>query len=161
MKPASKGTPRALLLLLPLACAAACPPPATAGDPAAAAPAPAIVAAPTVTPTAPPSAPAGGMIVARDPETGALTVPSPEQRRELLPEEFGAALLTSQPLFETAAPGGGYMIRLDGLLMDYVVVTRGPDGKPVLTCVHDANAAAALAAGGAAAPAVSPEPEEE
>jgi hypothetical protein len=58
-------------------------------------------------------------------------------------------------------PGGGIMIRLDGLLMDYVLATRDANGKLSVTCVHEANAAACLVADGAATPAVSPEPEEE
>ncbi len=143
-----------LPLLLPLAGAAADPLPPTAGGTT-----PATAPAPAVSPSASPAG--GGLIIARDPETGALTLPTPEQRRELLPDEFGAALRTDQPLFEEAAPGGGYMIRLDGLLMDYVVAARDASGKLGLACVHEADAAARLVTDGAPAPAVSPEPEEE
>ena len=160
MKFASNRLPWGLLMLLPLTGVLVSPLPTTAGEstPApATAPPPAVVSA-----LVPPPSPAGGgMIVARDPETGALTVPTLEQRRELLPEEFGAALLADQPLFEEAVPGGGTMIRLDGLLMDYVLATRDANGKLSVTCVHEADAATRLVADGAANPAVSPEPEEE
>jgi hypothetical protein len=145
------------LLLLPLAGVLVSPLPTTAGEPPAAAPSPTVV--PGLIPA--PSPADGGLIVTRDPETGALTAPTPEQRRELLPEEFGAALRSDQPLFEESMPGGGIMIRLDGLLMDYVLATRDANGKLSVTCVHEANAAACLVADGAATPAVSPEPEEE
>ncbi len=133
------------------------PLPATAGEPPETAPAPVVVPASI---PAPPSA-GGGMIVARDPETGALTVPTLAQRHELMLEEFGAALLSDQPLFEEEMPGGGIMIRLDGLLMDYLLATRDAHGKLNLTCVHEADAAARIVADGAAAPALSPEPEEQ
>jgi hypothetical protein len=149
-----------LLLLLPLTSFLVSPLPATAGEPV---PAPATAPSAAVVPVliSAPSPAGGGMIVARDPETGALTVPTPEQRRELLPEEFGAVLRSDQPLFEEAVPGGGTMIRLDGRLMDYVLATRDANGKLSVTCVHEADAAVRLVEGGAAAPAVSPEPEEE
>ncbi|MHB8078057.1 MAG: post-PEP-CTERM-1 domain-containing protein [Candidatus Krumholzibacteriia bacterium] len=143
-----------LFLLLPLAGLTAGPLAARADEPAAAA-----APSPTVAPAPPPAA--GGMIVARDPETGALTLPTPEQRRELLPEQFGAALQSVQPLFEEAAPGGGYMIRLDGLLMDYALVTRDANGTLHLSCVHDPAAANRPAPAGAGVPAVSPAPEVE
>lgn len=146
-----------LLLLLPLTGVLVSPLPTTAGEPPATAPSPAVV--PVL--TSAPSPADGGMIVTRDPETGALTVPTPEQRHELLPEEFGAALLSDQPLFEEEMPGGGIMIRLDGLLMDYVLVTRDANGKLSVTCVHEADAAARLVADGSAAPAASPEPGEQ
>lgn len=146
-----------LMLLLPLTGVLASPLPAAAGEPPATAPAPAVVPAPIPAP----SPAGGGMIVVRDPETGALTLPTPEQRRELLPDEFGAALRTDQSLFEEAAPGGGYMIRLDGLLMDYAVAARDASGKLGLACLHEADAAARLVTDGAPAPTVSPEPEEE
>jgi hypothetical protein len=146
-----------LLSLLPLTSILVSPLPTTAGEPPATVPSPAVV--PALIPA--PSPAGGGMIVARDPETGALTLPTPEQRRELLPEEFGAALRSDQPLFEEAVPGGGTMIRLDGRLMDYVLATRDANGKLSITCVHEADAANRLVADGAAAPAFSPEPEEE
>jgi len=160
MKSASNRLPWGLLLLLPLTGVLVSPLPTTAGEPT---PAPATAPSPAVVPVliSAPSPAGGGMIVARDPETGALTVPTPEQRYELLPEEFGAALLSDQPLFEETMPGGGIMIRLDGLLMDYVLATRDANGKLSVTCVHEADAAARLVVDGAAAPAVSPEPEEE
>lgn len=147
-------------MLLPLTGVLFSPLPTTAGEPA---PAPATAPSPVVVPALSPApfSAGGGMIVARDPETGALTVPTPEQRRELLPEEFGAALRSDQPLFEEAVPGGGIMIRLDGRLMDYVLATRDANGKLSFSCVHEADAAAHIVADGAAAPAVSPEPEEE
>lgn len=160
MRTSGKRPLRGLFVLLPLASLLAGPLPAMAGEPAAApaaTPAPAVVPAPS--PVQAPTPADGGMVVARDPETGALTLPTPEQRRALLPDQFGAALPSVQPLFEEAAPGGGYMIRLDGLLMDYAFATRDPDGALHLSCVHDADAATRAGAGGAAAPMAAPEPE--
>lgn len=143
-----------LLLLLPLVGLPTGPLPALADGPA-----PAAASSPVVVPA---PAPAGsGMIVARDPETGALTLPTAEQRRELLTEELGAALRSDQPLFEEPAPGGGVMIRLDDRLMDYLLAIRDASGKLSIACVHEADAAAGLVPGGAAAPVASPEPEEE
>jgi hypothetical protein len=164
MKSAGNRLPWGLLLLLPLTGVLVSPLPTNAGEPApapATAPSPTVVPAPASTLIPAPSPAGGGMIVARDPETGALTVPTLEQRRELLPEEFGAALRSDQPLFEEAVPGGGTMIRLDGRLMDYVLAIRDADGKLRVSCVHEADAAARLVADGAATPAVSPAPEEE
>ena len=157
MKSASNRLLWGLLPLLLLTGVLVSPLPATAGEPPATAPSPAVV--PALIPA--PSSAGGGMIVARDPETGALTVPTPEQRHELMIEEYGAALLSDQPLYEEEMPGGGIMIRLDGLIMDFVLATRDAHGKLNVTCVHEADAAARLVANGAAAPAVSPEPEEQ
>lgn len=156
-KTASNRLLWSLLWLLPLTGVLVSPLPTTAGEPPVTAPSPAVV--PVLIPV--PSPADGGMIVTRDPETGALTVPTAQQRRELLPAEFGAALLSDQPLFEETMPGGGIMIRLDGLLMDYVLATRDANGKLSVACVHEANTASRLVADGTAAPAVSPEPEEE
>ncbi len=135
-----------------------------AGEPAATTTAaPAIAAAPaTTTPAAPAT---GGMIVARDPQTGELGLPSVEQRRELLANEKGAVAPANLPLFEVSVPGLGFKIELNGLLMDYAVATRGPDGRPHLSCLQRADDAARMVAAGgqpaASAPVSQPSPQPE
>ena len=103
---------------------------------------------------------AAGMIVARDPVTGEIGLPSPEQARALLAGEFGAALNTGQALFEEPVAGGGWKVNVDGLLMDYAVTTLGPDGRPRLACAHDAAELARILAAGAL-PAATPQPQPE
>jgi hypothetical protein len=103
---------------------------------------------------------AAGMMVARDPITGEIGLPSPEQARALLAGEFGAALNTGQALFEEPVAGGGWKVNVDGLLMDYAVTTLGPDGKPRLACAHDAAELARFLAAGAL-PAATPQPRPE
>jgi hypothetical protein len=108
--------------------------------------------------SAPLPAPAqGGMVVGRDPETGEIGLPSPEQRQELAAKEMGAAALAGKALFEVALPGVGFRIDLQGLLQDYAVATVGPDGKPRLSCLHEAADVQRFIAAGARPSSSAPE----
>jgi hypothetical protein len=120
---------------------------------------PAKCAAPAAETASPPNAPAqGGMVVGRNPETGELGLPTPEQRRELLAAEMGAAALAGKALFEVALPGAGFRIDLQGLLQDYAVATVGADGKPRFSCLHGADELQRFTAASAQPPASAPEP---
>jgi hypothetical protein len=62
----------------------------------------------------------------RDPATGAFTAPPPAA-----PAPGGVAPLRAAPvtpLTETAAPGGGTMMRLNGAFLNDFTATRGKNG---------------------------------
>jgi hypothetical protein len=102
--------------------------------------------APTVTAPAPspaesprvePVAPAGtaGMTVYKDPDTGRLMPVPPAELRELLSEDVEQATSMSlEGLSQTAAPGGGVMINLQGRFQSVMQVTVGADGKVTGHC---------------------------
>jgi hypothetical protein len=81
-----------------------------------------------------------GLRVARDPETGELGTPTPEQLKEL---GVAPAALdhSAEGLEEVHHPDGSVSIDLQGRFMEYSVARVGPDGKPHLDCVHGAKAA--------------------
>ena len=84
--------------------------------------------------SAPGSTGAAGMVVAIDPETGALTAPTPEQLRELGAAEVSK---TSRSTIETyQRPDGTVIGILDESFQHYSVVQVGADGKPRSVCVH-------------------------
>jgi hypothetical protein len=88
------------------------------------------------TPATPPPA-AAGMVVAIDPETGQLGMPTSEQLLELSPLEMNAASRSSEGLHEIALPGGGFAIDLQGRFQEFVIVETGPDGRLRQRCVDD------------------------
>ena len=89
-----------------------------------------------------------GMVVVRDPQTGKMRAPTPQELRALRAKAPPpAASLTGTP----AAPknltrrDGARGVRLGEKTMVYDVVTRGADGKLSSQCVQgDAGAADAL-----------------
>lgn len=96
---------------------------------------------PATVPTAPPSGSAG-MVVAIDPETGALGMPSAEQLSELKLSDD-----------ETSSRGGGVLVHhangmvsldLQGRNQDYAVVKKAKDGTNVIGCVERPEDAAYL-----------------
>ncbi len=78
-----------------------------------------------------------GMVVAVDPETGALVLPTPEQRLRLTPAERTGLLRTSSGLAEQRLPDGSVMVDLQGRFREFTVVQAGPSGVLRLGCVHD------------------------
>lgn len=75
------------------------------------------------------------MVVARDPETGAFTVPTAEQRRRL----FGSTPETSRDgagIVELQGPNGAVGLDLRGRFQDYATVTIGKHGAKTFGCVQ-------------------------
>lgn len=76
----------------------------------------------------------GGMVIARDPETGAYGPPTAEQLRALARSAPEAARLDE--LIEVHLPGGGVGIHVGNRFQDYSVVRVGSDGRKWYGCVH-------------------------
>jgi hypothetical protein len=118
-------------------------PQAAASEPAAGAPQPAQEPAAAETPEGEAQVP--GMIVAIDPETGAIRQPTAEERRALVEEfvrRFGRVpgARSVQPQQQPLA-GGGTMAALDPGLHDFAVARIDADGNLVTDCVHGSEAA--------------------
>jgi hypothetical protein len=83
-----------------------------------------------------------GMVVVRDPQTGKMRAPTPEELRELrakAPPPAGmAGAQQNKPLSRSDGARG---VRLGEKTMVYEVVTRGEDGKLSSRCVQGAAAA--------------------
>jgi hypothetical protein len=117
---------------VPMAQLAAAPAlPSAPSAPATPAAAPALPAARTAPPTQ------AGMVVAIDPETGQLGMPSPEQLAELGMTSPFLLNESADGLVETQHPDGSVSIDLEGRFQDYAVARLGRDGKPVFGCVHN------------------------
>ena len=84
--------------------------------------------------SAPGSAGAAGMVVAIDPETGALTAPTPEQLRELGAAEVAKPGRSNIETYQR--PDGTVIGVLDESFQHYSVVQVGADGKLHSVCVH-------------------------
>jgi hypothetical protein len=82
-----------------------------------------------------PVAGGAGMVVAVDPETGALRMPTAEEMQTLQSMNRDDALnLSNQGLSAEPLTGGGIKIDLQGRFQDYSVVRVGPDGKFIFGC---------------------------
>jgi len=79
---------------------------------------------------------AKGLVVSIDPVDGARGMPAPGELGPLAPVQDGAPVAT----FRRA--DGSVRAMLDDRFADFAVVTFGPDGKPVWTCVHGTKGAA-------------------
>ncbi len=128
--------------------AAATPDPATA-------PAPAVIASPVVaTPLA--VAPAArtiaadpapgvvpgsaGMIIAIDPETGSVGMPTDAQLEEFKLHEGAAASRTADGLVPVIHANGTVSVELDESFQEYAIVRRSVDGKVTFGCIdHPAD----------------------
>jgi hypothetical protein len=84
-----------------------------------------------------------GMVVVRDPQTGKMRAPTPDELKVLRNNTPAAAALSSVP--RAASLGtrhdGARGVRLGDRTMVYDVVTRGADGKLSRQCVEGADAA--------------------
>ena len=97
-----------------------------------------------VTPPAvkPPAASFGssGMIIARDPETGALVPPSAAQVLRLTAAERNGLLRGSEGLTQVRLADGTVMVDLQGRFMEYSVLRLDLQGRPHFGCVDDERA---------------------
>ena len=76
-----------------------------------------------------------GMMIAVDPETGALRMPTAEEMQTLQQMNQDGALNTSTVgLVSEPLPGGGIKMDLQGRFQDYSVVRVGADGKFIFGC---------------------------
>lgn len=99
-----------------------------------------------------------GMLIGRDPETGAIGPPSAEQRRILLSE--GAARDRSGSDLEVIRlPDGTRLVHLDDRFMEYSVARRDPGGRIRMGCVAGPEAARRFI--GKTPPVPAPRPVEE
>lgn len=134
-----------------------------AGTPSAASAAPARPAAPespAATASADPYA-AAGMIVGKDPVTGRIGKPTPEQRAEIersAPLASPALDRSGEGLTVVHRPDGSKMVDLQGRFQEYTVVRIGPDGRKSQVCVQGPEVEAALAGSPAAETEVAPAP---
>jgi hypothetical protein len=83
-----------------------------------------------------------GMVVVRDPQTGKMRAPTPEELRALRAKAPSAAI-TSAPreLKSLTRRDGARGVRLGEKTLVYEVVTRGEDGKLSSQCVQGEDAA--------------------
>jgi len=89
------------------------------------------------------AAPAPGMIIAIDPETGMPMKPSEAQLRALTMdlESTDALAPTEAPMLMESLPGGGVAVTLNGHFQMYSIARIGADGRIVTDCAHDAATA--------------------
>jgi hypothetical protein len=80
---------------------------------------------------------AAGMVVAIDPETGALVPPTAEQVRILTAAERTGLMRTSEGLAEVRLPDGAVMVDLQGRFMEYSLVQLDRAGCPHFFGVND------------------------
>jgi hypothetical protein len=97
-------------------------------------------------PVAVPSTPvsASGMVVAVDPETGALVPPTAAQVRALMAMERTGLMRTSEGLTEVRLPNGAVVVDLQGRFMEFTVVRRDLQGRLHFLGVNEAPAALRL-----------------
>ncbi len=109
---------------------------------------------------------AAGMIVAIEPETGALVRPTPEQVLQLLPgqtsrltpAERTGLMRTSEGLTETQLKDGSVMVDLQGRFQEFEIVRLDAQGRPHYSSTNDAATARRLL--DPATPAPTPNAEE-
>jgi hypothetical protein len=75
-----------------------------------------------------------GMVVAIDPETGALRMPTAEEMQALYATPGDDLNQSSAGLQQVPLAGRGYKVDLQGRFLDYSVVRVGADGKLVYGC---------------------------
>jgi hypothetical protein len=100
-------------------------------------PAPAVTLAPAA---------AAGMIIVRDPETGALVAPTAEQAWTLSAAERTGLSRSTEGLSEVRFPDGRVKVDLQGRFMEYSVVQLDRAGCPHFLCVNDEAVLRALLA---------------
>ena len=99
------------------------------------------------------------MVVAIDPETGRLGVPSVEQIGQLSAAEKTGLLRTPAGLTSVRRADGSVMVNLQGRFMEYSVVRLDASGRPRLGCVDEAAALSHWLVGCEDVPAPTPVPE--
>lgn len=132
---APKGGPAAAAPAQPAVLAAAqTPQPAPARGTSRPAPKPRRAAIPPAT-AVPPAA--AGMVVAIDPETGEITMPTPEQMQTLTRQETTGLLRTTAGLQQVRLPDGTVMLDLQGRFLEFAVVQLDAQGRPHFRCLDD------------------------
>jgi hypothetical protein len=96
---------------------------------------------------------ASGWVVAIDPTTGQLVMPTPEQMLQLSPPEQVGLLRTADDLPEVRFPDGTVMLDLQGRFMEYSVAQFDASSRPRVGCVDDLASLLLWLTGGAPAPA--------
>jgi hypothetical protein len=114
--------------------------------------APAVAVAPAV------PAGAAGMVIVRDPDTGALVAPTAEQAQTLTAAERTGLSRSTEGLSEVRYADGHAKVDLQGRFMEYSVVQLDRAGCPHFLCVNDEAVLRALLA--RLAPASTPALEE-
>jgi hypothetical protein len=78
-----------------------------------------------------------GMVVVRDPQTGKMRAPTPDELKELRAKApASAGLAAPRTPSAVSRNDGSRGVRLGDRTMVYDLVTRGPDGKLTSECVH-------------------------
>jgi hypothetical protein len=77
-----------------------------------------------------------GMVVVRDPLTGKMRAPTPDELRDLRANTPSSATLAPRVPATVSRRDGSRGVRLGENNMVYDVVTRGPDGKLTRACVQ-------------------------
>ena len=77
-----------------------------------------------------------GMVVVRDPLTGKMRAPTPDELRDLRAKAPPSASLAPRMPTTVSRRDGSRGVRLGDNSMVYDVVTRGPDGKLARECVQ-------------------------
>jgi len=109
------------------------------------------VAAPRETPGV------AGAVVAIDPRTGKMRMPSAEQMQRLTQMDQVRVSRSPEGLVETHYPNGMVEIDLQGRFQDYATVRIRPDGTKEFHCVTDTSADAMARAAQAEAAGTTPE----
>jgi len=98
----------------------------------------------TATATVAPGTATAGMVVAIDPETGQLGMPTPEQMAELLDAQAAAEIEglnhSSDGLVQIQHPDGHVTLRTGGRFMEFAIARIGPDGRVTYDCVSSHEA---------------------
>jgi hypothetical protein len=81
-----------------------------------------------------------GMVVVRDPQTGALRAPTAAESAALLGTSAQQRKEPPQHV-ATVGPGGGRKVQLGRSALVYSVAKRSPDGALAEQCVHGEHAA--------------------
>ena len=101
-----------------------------------------------------------GLVVAIDPETGALVPPTPEQRAALAqgapglaltPAERTGLMRSSECLTEQRLADGGVRVNLQGRFREFATISVA-SGRPSFACVHDSTALSRILEARAPAP---------
>lgn len=87
------------------------------------------------------SAPAQGMVVVRDAQTGKLRTPTAAEIRAIQQQAPSGARVAPPQATMVTGPGGRRSVRLGENHMVYSVVNRDSEGKLGEQCVHGAHAA--------------------
>jgi hypothetical protein len=77
-----------------------------------------------------------GMVVVRDPLTGKMRAPTPDELRDLRAKTPPSTSLAPRVPTAVSRRDGSRGVRLGDNSMVYDVVTRGPDGKLTHACVQ-------------------------